>query len=251
MWQVFPMDHFPPKSSGNFETTHWSLVSMAQASSSDAAGAQHALETLCGAYWYPIYSFVRHQGHSPEDAQDLTQSFLAEFIERQGFASADRDRGRFRTYLLGALKHFLANEWHRNKAIKRGGGINFLEWDNLQAEARYALEPAELCDPEMGYDREWALQLIERAKAALRQEAISQGNLNQFEVLKGCLGGGETPRIESAKKLGLSEGAIKTAVHRLRQRYRTLIRAEVAETVQTRSEIDSEMRYLVSVLRKQ
>ena len=221
----------------------------AQSNEESQTSVRKALETLCCAYWYPLYAFVRHRGHSPADAQDLTQSFLAKFIETGGFASADRERGRFRTFLLGAMKHFLTNEWHRARAAKRGGGMTLLEWDALDPEARYALEPIKCDDPDLNYDRDWALELIIRVKNTLRDEADANGKLELFEALKGSLTGGEPPRSKTAERLGMSEGSVKAAVHRLRQRYRSLLRSEIAETVATRREIDEEMRHLVAVLR--
>lgn len=240
----------PISSPREFNTTHWSLVEAAQCDEVSWTRAGKAIEALCHAYWYPLYAFVRNRGYSPADAQDLTQSFFVRFIETGGFASADRERGRFRTYLLGAMKHFLANEWHRARTQKRGGGLNFLEWDALAPEARYALEPAQSSDLDMDYDREWALELIARAKEKLRQESEADGKGELFEALKQSLTGDEPSRSESAARLGMSESALKAAVHRLRQRYRELLRAEIAETVSTRTEIDDEMRYLVEVLRR-
>ena len=136
-----------------FNTTHWSLVGAAQSDEASRTIARTALEELCRAYWYPLYVFVRNRGHAPADAQDLTQAFFAQFITTGGFASADRERGRFRTYLLGAMKHFLANDWHRARSQKRGGGVTFLEWDALDPETRYALEPQHSTEPEKDYDR--------------------------------------------------------------------------------------------------
>jgi RNA polymerase sigma-70 factor (ECF subfamily) len=240
----------PAWGSREFNTTHWSLVAAAQSDAASRTHARRALEELCRAYWYPLYAFVRHRGYSPADAQDLTQSFFVRFIETEGFASADRERGRFRSFLLGAMKHFLANEWHRARTQKRGGGLCFLEWDALEPEARYALEPAQSSDPDLDYDREWALELIARAKEKLRHESEADGKGELFEALKKSLTGDEPSRNETAARLGMSESALKAAVHRLRQRYRELLRAEIAETVGTRTEIDDEMRYLVEVLRR-
>ena len=232
-----------------FNTTHWSLVSAAQSDPADRTKARRALEELCRAYWYPLYAFVRHRGYSSADAQDLTQSFFARFIESGGFASADRDRGRFRTYLLGAMKHFLANEWHRARCIKRGRGVAILEWDALDPEARYALEPQSSRDPDASFDREWALRLIEVALARLRAESEAEGKGSQFAALQSSLTGEEQPRGETAARLGMTDGAVKVAVHRFRKRYRELLRSEVAETVADPSGVDDEMRYLVTVLR--
>ncbi|MBT3594477.1 MAG: sigma-70 family RNA polymerase sigma factor [Verrucomicrobia bacterium] len=243
------MEHSHAKGAGGFDTTHWSLVMTAQSDEESQTSARKALETLCCAYWYPLYAFVRHRGHSPADAQDLTQSFLAKFIETGGFASADRERGRFRTFLLSAMKHFLINEWHRARAAKRGSGMTLLEWDALEPEAKYALEPIKSEDPDLNYDRDWAVELMNRAKNKLHDEAEANGKLKLFEALKGSLTGEEPPRHEIATRMAMSEGSIKAAVHRLRQRYRSLLRCEIAETVATRGEIDEEMRHLVSVLR--
>ena len=243
------MENSHAPGSREFDTTHWSLVMTAQSDEESQTSARKALETLCTAYWYPLYAFVRHRGHSPADAQDLTQSFLAKFIETGGFASADRERGRFRTFLLSALKHFLTNEWHRARAVKRGGGMTLLEWDALDPESRYTLEPIKSDYSDLNYDRDWALELIFRVKNKLADEARESGKHELFEALKGSLSGEEPPRSETAARLGMSEGAIKAAVHRLRQRYRSLLRSEIAETVATRAEIDEEMRHLVSVLR--
>jgi RNA polymerase sigma-70 factor (ECF subfamily) len=232
-----------------FHTTRWSLVLAAQRGSEKTEG-RRALATLCRDYWYPLYAFARRQGHTPHDAQDLTQAFFASLIERQA-NTADPAKGRFRSYLLGALKHYMTNEWHRANAQKRGGGQTLVEWDALDAEARYALEPAGQtgADAEALYDRRWAMELLDKAMAKLRAEFAAKGDADTFEVLKGCLGGGEVPRAECAAKLGLSEGALKVAVHRLRGRYREILRAEIAETVDAPEEVNEEMRHLVAVLR--
>jgi len=212
--------------------------------------AREALEELCRAYWYPLYAFVRSRGYAAHDAQDLTQAFFARIIETGGFASADRERGRFRSYLLGAMKHFLANEWHRSQTQKRGGHVQFIEWDALDPEARYAGASAPSDNPEYLFDREWALQTIAGALQALRDEMAKTGKSEQFDTLKGSLTGeDELPRDEIAARLGMSEGAVKVAVHRLRLRYRTLLRAAIAETVSNEEDLNEEMRYLVAVLR--
>ena len=233
-------------------TTHWSLVGAAKPGQASQTRAREALEELCRAYWYPLYAFVRSRGHSATDAQDLTQAFFARIIETDGFASADRRRGRFRSYLLGALKHFLANEWHRAKAQKRGGRVRFVEWDALDPEARYAAASQPADDPEHLFDREWALETIAAALKALRDEMAQAGKADQFDALKGALTGqDDAPRDQIAARLGMTEGAVKVAVHRLRQRYRMLLRAAIAETVSNEADLDDEMRYLVAVLRRQ
>ena len=183
------------------------------------------------------------------DAQDLTQAFFAQIIETGGFVSADRRRGRFRSYLLGAMKHFLANEWHRAKTRKRGGQVQFIEWDDLDPEARYskgAMAAAPADNPDLSFDREWAMETTAAAVEALREEMSTAGKGEQFEALKGSLTGEEpVSRKALAERLGISDGAVKVAVHRLRKRYRMLLRAAIAETVSGEAELDDEMRYLV------
>jgi RNA polymerase sigma-70 factor (ECF subfamily) len=241
-----------PRDSGprEFATTHWSLVVAAKPDEASRTRARRALEELCRAHWYPLYAFVRYRGYSSEDAQDLTQSFFVRIIEKGGFASADPDRGRFRSYLLGAMKHFLANEWHRAGAQKRGGGVTVLNLDALDPEARYARAKAPSIHPDAGFDKEWAQETTARAIEKLRAESKARGKDELFEALKGSLTGEEPARSETAETLGISEGAVKVAVHRLRQRYRELLRAEIAETVTDPSEIDDEMRHLVAALRR-
>jgi len=234
-----------------FATTQWSLVDAAKDDEASQTRAREALEELCRAYWYPLYAFVRSRGYSAADAQDLTQAFFARTIETHGFASADPKRGRFRSYLLGAMKHFLANEWHRVKAQKRGGQVQFIEWDGPELEARYATASKQADDPEHFFDREWALETVSTALQRLRKGMAKAGRSDQFEALKGSLTGeDDLPRGEIAARLDMSEGAVKVAVHRLRQRYRKLLRAAIAETVRSKADLDDEMRYLVEVLRR-
>ena len=229
-----------------FHTTRWSLVLDAQ-QDGDATRAQRAMSALCRDYWYPLYAFARRRGHAPHDAQDLTQAFFLSLLETN--AAADPARGKFRSYLLGAFKNFLANDWHRAQTHKRGGGQKPVEWDALDAEARYALEPAEQSDADALFDKRWAMELLARAVEKLRAEFAAKGEAETFEVLKGTLSGAESSREAIAKQLGMSEGALKVAIHRLRQSYREVLRAEIAETVDSPDEIDAEMRHLVTVLR--
>jgi RNA polymerase sigma factor (sigma-70 family) len=234
-----------------FATTHWSLVEAAKPDEASQTRGRDALGELCRAYWYPLYAFVRSRGYSAADAQDLTQSFFARMIETGGLASADRTRGRFRSYLLGAMKHFLANEWHRTQAQKRGGQVQFLAWEALNPEARYAEASEQSDNPEYLFEREWALQTVAEALQTLRDEMAKAGKSDLFDALKGSLAGqDEGPRDQVAARLGMSEGAVKVAVHRLRQRYRTLLRAAIAETVSNEADLEDEMRYLVAVLRR-
>ncbi len=244
------MEDPPAPGPREFATTHWSLVVAAKPDEASRTRARKALEELCRAYWYPLYAFVRYRGYSSDDAQDLTQSFFVRIIETGGLASADPLRGRFRSYLLGAMKHFLVNEWHRVRAQKRGGGVTFIDLDALDPEARYALQPARSTDPDAGFDREWAQETVTRAMEKLRAESEARGKGELFERLKGSLTGDEPARSETAARLGMKEGAVKVAVHRLRQRYRELLRAEIAETVTDPSDVDAEMRHLLAALRR-
>jgi RNA polymerase sigma-70 factor (ECF subfamily) len=241
-----------PPGRRQFATTHWSLVGAAKPNEANQTRAREALEELCRIYWFPLYAFVRSRGYSAVDAQDLTQAFFTQIIETGGLASADRERGRFRSYLLGAMKHFLANEWHRAQTQKRGGQVQFIEWDTLDPEPRYAGASKHSDNPEHIFDREWALETIAGALQALRDEMVKAGKREQFDALKNSLTGeDETPREEIAARLGMSAGAVKVAVHRLRRRYGRLLRAAIAETVSNENDLNDEMRYLVAVLRRQ
>jgi len=244
-------DSTPPSAPGLpgpvFVTTHWSVV--AAAGRCDSQEARAALSELCQAYWYPLYAHVRRRGHSPADAQDLTQSFFARLIEKNWLADADRDRGRFRSFLLASLNHFLANEWHKARAEKRGGGrIHPLEIGD--AEERYQHEPADEATPDRAFDRRWALALLDRVLARLRDDYVSGGKGPLFEQIRSALGGGrsEIPYAQLGAPLGLSEGAVKVAVHRLRQRYRELLRAEIAQTVEGPEQVEEELRHLFAAL---
>jgi RNA polymerase sigma-70 factor (ECF subfamily) len=240
-----------PPGRRQFATTHWSLVGAAMDDEASQSRAREALDELCRAYWYPLYAFVRSDGYSAVDAQDLTQAFFAQIIETSGFSSADRKRGRFRSYLLGAMKHFLANEWHRSQAKKRGGQFEFVEWDMLDAEGRYSGVSGRPSNSEHLFDLEWALQIVSETLRLLREEMVKCGKGERFDLLKGSLTGeDERPRDQIAARLGMSESAVKVAVHRLRQRYRKLLRAAIAETVDNEADLEDEIRYLVEVLRK-
>jgi RNA polymerase sigma-70 factor (ECF subfamily) len=230
-----------------FQTTRWSVVLAAQ-HGSEMPRAREAMAALCKDYWYPLYAFVRRRGHAPHDAQDLTQGFFAALLEGNA-TTADPARGRFRSYLLGALKHYLANEWNRANAQKRGGNQKLVEWDALDPEARFAMEPIGEADADALYDRRWAMELLDRAMSKLRSEFAERDDAESFETLKGTLTGAESPREELAAKLGMSEGALKVAVHRLRQRYREVLRSEIADTVDSPTGVDEEMRHLATVLR--
>ncbi|MFT4692870.1 MAG: RNA polymerase sigma factor (sigma-70 family) [Limisphaerales bacterium] len=245
------MSSVSPNESPAFTTTHWSLVAVVGAGADEVSRTEalKAMEQLCQAYWYPLYSFARRRGYGVADAQDLTQAFFAKFLAMDGFGTADRSRGPFRSYLLGALKNFLANEWDKAKTLKRGGAVQFLEWDALDPEARYALEPTSGNDAELEFDRGWAMESFNRATEKLRQECERKNKGELFETLKGCLSGEEPDRAENAQQLGMSEGAVKVSVHRLRQRFREILRSEIGQTVAEPAEVDEEMRHLVAVLR--
>jgi RNA polymerase sigma factor (sigma-70 family) len=239
-----------PAHSGSrqFATTRWSLVLAAGQRGSPQSSA--ALATLCENYWYPLYAYVRRRGHQADQAQDFTQAFFARLLEKNDLAAADPGRGRFRSFLLTSLKHFLANEWDRNRAQKRGGGGSVLSIDFGTAEERYRAEPAHDLTPEKIFDRRWALVLLENVLARLHDEAAQAGKADGFDRLKGFLTG-EQPAAtygQLAAELNMSEGALKVAVHRLRRRYRELLRAEIEETVADAEEIDQEIRDLFSAL---
>jgi RNA polymerase sigma factor (sigma-70 family) len=231
-----------------FATTHWSVV--LTAGRNDTTRARAALENLCQTYWYPLYAYVRRRGHSPEDAQDLTQAFFARLLERNWVGSADQQKGRFRSFLLSALNHFLADEWDRARAQKRGGGIPPVPLQFDTAETRYGHEPVDHVTPEQNYERRWALTLLDTVLRRLRSEYEQEGRADLFAALHPCLVGDRTaqPYAELAAKLGISEGTVKSAVHRLRQRYRRLLRDEIAQTVAEPGEVDDELRHLFVVL---
>jgi len=229
-----------------FVTTHWSVVLSAQ--NEDSPQSAEALATLCSAYWFPLYAFVRRQGRSPHDAQDLTQEFFARLLEKDYLKSAAREKGRFRTFLLVALKRFLANEWDRQHAQKRGGFTPVVSIDQEQAESRFESEPAHILQPDVLFDRQWAVTLLERTMKRLHEEYITSGRTKLFEFLRSALARDESalPYAQIASQLNLSEAAVKMAVQRLRARYREILRAEIAETVSSPDEVEEEIRHLFS-----
>ena len=230
-----------------FVTTHWSLV--LRAGQADTTQARDALARLCQTYWYPLYAYVRRRGYSPQDAEDLTQGFFARLLERNSLASITREKGKFRSYLLTALNHFVADEWKRAKAQKRGG-LRLVSFNAASAETRYRHEPIEPRTPENIFERNWALALLNEVFQRLQREHTAAGKGELFEQLKFCLTGERSSiaYAELAASLHLSESAVKVTVHRLRQRYRELLRAEVANTVATEAEVEEELRYLFRVL---
>ena len=233
--------------SAQFATTHWSAV--LAAGERELPQAAEALEKLCRAYWYPLYVYVRRQGNCPEDAQDLTQIFFSRLLEKNYFAKADRDRGKFRTFLLGSLKNFLVNEWKRAGRLKRGGDLTFLSFDANAAEERYAGEQIDETNPVNDFERQWAVTLIEQVFTTLRREYASADKAQLFEALKIFVWGDKASvsYAEIGHQLNLTEGTVKVAVHRLRHRFRELLRAEVAHTVARPEDIDGELRHLISV----
>jgi len=232
-----------------FATTHWSVVLAAGHSS--APGAQEALEKLCRAYWYPLYVYVRRQGNGPQDAQDLTQDFFSRLLEKKYLAMADRARGKFRTFLLGSLKNFLVNEWRRAGRLKRGGDLTFVSFDANEAEERYAGEPIDETNSTNVYERQWAVALIEQVFSMLRGEYAAAGKAKLFEALRVYVWGegSSPPYSEIGPQFNLTQGAAKMAVSRLRQRFRELLRGEVAHTVARPEDIDGELRHLIAVLK--
>lgn len=243
-----PSSSAPPSTRSVFVTTHWSVVLSAREKGS--AQSADALEALCRTYWYPLYVFVRRQGHSPPDAQDLTQEFFARLLEKDYLDAVDQQRGRFRTFLLVALKRFLANEWDKARAQKRGGGQQPLSLDTALAEQRYLGEGSSNLPADRIYERRWALTLVDRAMRHLREDYATQGRETEFEHLKPCLTAdrGEIAYGDLVSALGVSEGAARVAVHRLRKRFRTLFREEVAQTVAAADDIDDEVRHLMRAL---
>ncbi len=209
-----------------------------------------ALEELAGLYWFPLYAYIRRRGHGAPQAEDLTQEFFARLVEKRVLAAADRSKGKFRSFLLASVKNFLANEWDKSQTLKRGGGRPLVALDALDAEARYALEPADDLTPERLFERRWALAVLDQVLARLRQEYVARDGGELFEALKGSLAGAaDTPTYEAlARRLGMTEGALKVAAHRLRKRYRELLRDEISQTVASPELVDEEIRYLLGCL---
>jgi RNA polymerase sigma factor (sigma-70 family) len=231
-----------------FATTRWTVVLAAGRQGAPQADA--ALEELCRTYWYPLYAYVRRRGHSREDAEDLTQAFFARLLEKHYLEGVSSEKGRFRAFLLVALKRFLANEWDRASAQKRGGGVLPLSLDWQDADSRYQINPADNFSPDRLYDRAWAMTMLERVITRLRDESGSAGNANLYERLKSFLtvGRSEIPYAQAAATLGMTEGAVRVAVHRLRRRFRELLREEVAQTLAEPAQADEEMHALFSAL---
>jgi RNA polymerase sigma factor (sigma-70 family) len=231
-----------------FATTHWSVVLEAQG---ESPAAQQALEKLCRTYWRPIYSFIRRQGIGPADAEDLTQGFFASLLEHRNLNAVRKDQGRLRSYLLGALKYFLADERRRGMAIKRGKGQRLIPLEELRADGRVEMEPGDPVTAELIYERRWASTVLERALNVLKDEYQKAGNAALFDSLKELLAvEPDTPsQADIAAQLGMTENAVRQAFHRFRQRYRSSLREEIALTVATPGDIEDELRHLIAVVR--
>jgi RNA polymerase sigma-70 factor (ECF subfamily) len=237
------------RGNARFATTRWSLVLAAGANESSAAVDQ-ALTTLCETYWYPLYAFLRSRGSSVEDAQDLTQAFFARVLEKRALRQADPARGRFRSFLLTSLKNFASNQHDRDVAGKRGGGVPLVPLEFESAEGRFQMELPSHETPERIFDRRWGLTLLDRVLSRLHTEMVAAGREAAFERLKNYLTGDE-PQLSYARtatELGMSEGAVKVAVHRLRRQFRDLLRDEIAHTVSSPGDIDDELRHLRSAM---
>ena len=226
-----------------FPHTRWTIVMTA--GRSDTPRAQAALAELCQTYWYPLYAFIRQRGHAPHDAQDLTQEFFARLLEKNSLADITRERGKFRSFLLASLKHFLVDEWRKAQSAKRGGG-RVVSLDAADAENRFAREPADAVTPEKLFEQNWALALLDAVYRRLQREYEQAGKGAQFAALKFCLTGARSaaPYADIAARLGLPENTVKTLVRRLRQHYRQLLRDEVAQSVAAPGEIEDELNCL-------
>jgi DNA-directed RNA polymerase specialized sigma24 family protein len=236
-----------PHGGALFTTTHWSVVLEAQG---ESPAAQEALEKLCRTYWRPIFAFLRRQGIPPEEAEDITQGFFAELLERRSLSAVRKEKGRLRSFLLGGLKYFLANEGRRAMAIKRGKGQKLISLDEQRTEEHIDMEPADPMTAEMIYERRWALTVLERVLSRLKDEYSAAGNAPLFDSLKELLPDepGSPAQAEIATRLGVTENAIRQAFYRFRQRYQAILREEIANTVATPGDIEDELRHLIAVL---
>jgi RNA polymerase sigma factor (sigma-70 family) len=234
---------------GRFETTHWSLVLAARTGTS--VESRTALEALCGAYWFPLYAFIRRQGYGAEEARDLTQGYFARLVERGDLNDVRPELGRFRSFLLVSVKHFLSNELDRERAKKRAPGTRLVSLDAQTAEYRYRIEPVDTLTPETLFERKWAMTVLERTLARLGEEWSGAEKEKRFEALRSHLSGDApvSSYWELGEALGMSEDAVKVAVHRLRRRFGELLRDEIAETVRDPSDVDDEIRHLLGALR--
>jgi DNA-directed RNA polymerase specialized sigma24 family protein len=231
-----------------FQTTHWSLILAAR--DGDSTGADEALAELCGAYWFPLYAFVRRKGYDPETARDLVQGFVARMLEKRDLLAVDPGKGKFRSFLMASCSHYLANQRDQARAQKRGGRLATISFDGLDAESRYGCEPADALTAERLFEKQWALALLDRVMVRLEAEMTQAGKSRQFAALKPALLGGalRAPFAQIAAELTLSEDAARAAAHRLRRRYRSLLRDEVARTVDDPADIEDEITALFVAL---
>lgn len=237
-----------PDQSGCFATTHWSVV--LKAGDQQSSQALTALEKLCGAYWYPLYAFIRRSGHDIDSAKDLTQGFFERFLERNYLKDVDRDRGRFRSFLLASVKHYLANEWDRRSAQRRGGGIRIISLDAQLIETCERQDSALVSTPEEIFERRWALSLLDAVHRRLQEEYAAAKKAALFDAIQIYLSGQRdaTPYAELGPRLNMSVDAVKKAVQRMRRRYAELLREEIAQTVANPAEIEDEIRCLRAAL---
>ena len=240
----------PPPSRGSFAATRWTMVLNA-AHRGEAQEAAPALAELCRLYWPPLYAYARRSGQAVHAAEDLTQAFFARLLAKDGLANVAPHKGRFRSFLLAAFKHFLANEWDKARALKRGGGAIHLTIDTDAAETRYACEPADALTPDRVFDRQWALTVLDRVLERLRAEQDTSEAARRFAALEPALAAesGAVGYAELAASLGMTEGAVKVAVHRLRRRYRELLRADIADTVADPAQVEDELQALFAAFR--
>ena len=233
-----------------FAVTRWSVV-LAAGDSALGARGETALAELCQAYWFPVYAYLRRKGHGKPEAEDLAQAFFAYFLEKKGWQSADPERGRFRAFLMGSLKHFLCNAWDREQTQRRGGGIRPIELDALEEEKRGGLAAAPELLPELTFDREWAQAVVQRTLDRLRREYLAEGREMLFEQLQNGIANParQLSQADLASRLGMTENAVKLALHRLRKRYRSLLHDEVAQTTASPAEVEAEIRHLLECLR--
>jgi RNA polymerase sigma factor (sigma-70 family) len=231
-----------------FATTRWSVVLTAQ--DKQSSQCHQAMDGLCRTYWYPLYAFVRRQGCTSDEAADFTQGFFARCLEKDWLDSVDQNKGRFRSFLLAAMKHYMSNERARQRAKKRGGGKRIFSLDIQTAETRYKIEPETTTTPEQLFERQWALALLDTVLKDLQNQYQDEGKGDMFDALKPCLIGqsGSLPYGELAKTLQCTEGAVRVMVHRLKKRYRDLLRQHIAHTVATPEDVDAEMQHLRAIL---
>lgn len=240
----------PKPSQGQFPLTRWTMVRRAQGDDQEAAF--RAMSSLCQSYWMPLYAFVRRSGKNPHDAEDLTQAFFARLLEKDHLATAGQEKGKLRSFLLIMLKRFMANEWEKAKAQKRGGDTNHVSIDQEIGEAQFRIEPSDNETPESAFDRHWAKTLLDGVLSTLRSEYEKSGRLETYDALKDSLSWrtGDSSYAAIAEQLHCSEGAVKAAIYRMRKRYRTLLEEAIADTVDDEGDIQDELQYLISVFQK-